>query len=758
MFLDDTACNLASLNLLTFRDEKTGQFQVESYEHAVRLWTVVLEVSVLMAQFPSKQIAERSYEFRTLGLGYANIGGLLMTSGIPYDSDAGRAIGGALTAIMTGISYATSAEMAEKLGPFPGYKKNREHMLRVMRNHRRAANGERTGYEKVATPPVPLDHASCPDQALIAHAKAAWDRALSLGEKHGYRNAQSTVIAPTGTIGLVMDCDTTGIEPDFALVKFKKLAGGGYFKIINRAVPEALRTLGYGEADIAEIEAYAVGHGTLAQAPAINHTTLKAKGFTDEAIAKVEKSLPTAFDIKFVFNKWTLGEDFCRDKLGISAEDLASPTFDLLAAMGFGKREIEAANVHVCGAMTVEGAPHLKAEHYAVFDCANPCGRTGKRYLSVESHIRMMAAAQPFISGAISKTINMPNDATVEDCKEAYLLSWKLALKANALYRDGSKLSQPLNAQLIADEDDEDDVVEAFLDRPAAARATGLAEKIVEKIVERVTVLRERERMPDRRKGYTQKAVVGGHKVYLRTGEYDDGRLGEIFIDMHKEGAALRSIINNFAIAVSLGLQYGVPLEEYVDAFTFTRFEPQGPVQGNDSIKYATSILDYVFRELAVSYLERFDLAHVDPSEAGGFDALGKGVEEGKPTPATNYVSKGLTRSRTDRLSVVRGTTASPGGNITALAAVGGARAEVAGTTALKAEPEAKLSPAEQLELRVDTQDVRAHAKAAASEKRAEARAKGYEGEACGECGNFTLVRNGTCMKCDTCGSTTGCS
>ncbi|HTM75446.1 MAG TPA: vitamin B12-dependent ribonucleotide reductase, partial [Pseudolabrys sp.] len=761
MFLDDTACNLASLNLLTFRDEKTGKFNVESYEHGVRLWTVVLEVSVMMAQFPSKQIAELSYEFRTLGLGYANIGGLLMTAGIPYDSDSGRAICGALSAIMTGVSYATSAEMAEKLGPFPGYKKNREHMLRVMRNHRRAAYGERTGYEKVATPPVPLDLAACPDQTLIAHAKAAWDRALALGEKHGYRNAQATVIAPTGTIGLVMDCDTTGIEPDFALVKFKKLAGGGYFKIINRAVPEALRTLGYSEADIAEIEAYAVGHGTLSQAPAINHTTLKAKGFTDEAIAKVEKALPTAFDIKFAFNKWTLGEDFCRDKLGIPAEDLASPAFDLLAALGFGKREIEAANIHVCGAMTVEGAPHLKAEHYPVFDCANPCGRTGKRYLSVESHIRMMAAAQPFISGAISKTINMPNEATVDDCKSAYLLSWKLALKANALYRDGSKLSQPLNAQLIADEEDDEDVIEAFLERPAAARATALAEKMVEKVVERIVVMRERERMPDRRKGYTQKAVVGGHKVYLRTGEYDDGRLGEIFIDMHKEGAALRSIINNFAIAVSLGLQYGVPLEEYVDAFTFTRFEPQGPVQGNDSIKYATSILDYVFRELAVSYLERFDLAHVDPSEAGGFDALGKGVEEGKPAPATNYVSKGLTRSRTDRLSVVRGV-ASPapaaGGNVTALAAVGGARAEVAGSTALKAEPEARLSPAEQLEQRLDTQDARAHAKAAASEKRAEARAKGYEGEACGECGNFTLVRNGTCMKCDTCGSTTGCS
>ncbi|MGC1094287.1 MAG: vitamin B12-dependent ribonucleotide reductase, partial [Pseudolabrys sp.] len=506
----------------------------------------------------------------------------------------------------------------------------------------------------------------------------------------------------------------------------------------------------------AEIEVYAVGHGSLGQAPGINHGTLKAKGFTPEAIEKVEKALPTAFDIKFAFNKWTLGEEFVAT-LGLAPEKLADPRFDLLSALGFTKREIEAANVHVCGAMTVEGAPHLKAEHYPVFDCANPCGRTGKRYLSVESHIRMMAAAQPFISGAISKTINMPNEATVEDCKEAYLLSWKLALKANALYRDGSKLSQPLNSQLIADEDDEEDAVEAFLERPAAARATALAEKMVEKVVERIVVMRERERMPDRRKGYTQKAVVGGHKVYLRTGEYDDGRLGEIFIDMHKEGAALRSIINNFAIAVSLGLQYGVPLEEYVDAFTFTRFEPQGPVQGNDSIKYATSILDYVFRELAVSYLERFDLAHVDPSEAGGFDALGKGVEEGKP--ATNYVSKGLTRSRTDRLSVVRGVTApAPSGNVTALASVGGARAEVAGTAALKVEPEAKLSPAEQLEQRIDPQDARAHAKAAASEKRAEARAKGYEGEACGECGNFTLVRNGTCMKCDTCGSTTGCS
>ncbi len=776
MFLDDTACNLASMNLLAFLAKDLGQgearlFDVEGYEHAVRLWTVVLEIAVLMAQFPSKQIALRSYEFRTLGLGYANVGGLLMSAGVPYDSDAGRQICGTLTAILTGISYATSAEMAKELGAFPGYKKNREPMLRVMRNHRRAAYGERTGYEQVATPPVPLDHKTCPQADLVEHAKRAWDRAVEQGTRFGFRNAQVSVVAPTGTIGLVMDCDTTGIEPDFALVKFKKLAGGGYFKIINRAVPEALRVLGYTPAEIAEIEAYAVGHGSLGQAPGINHATLKAKGFTDEAIATVEKALPTAFDIKFAFNKWTLGEQFLLNELGIEPAELANPKFDLLTAVGFTKREIDAANIHVCGAMTVEGAPHLKAEHYAVFDCANPCGRTGKRYLSVESHIRMLAAAQPFISGAISKTINMPNDATVEDCKQAYTLSWKLGLKANALYRDGSKLSQPLQSQLIEDADDEDDTIEVFLEKSPMARVSALAEKVVEKVVERIVVMRDRERMPDRRKGYTQKAVVGGHKVYLRTGEYDDGRLGEIFIDMHKEGAALRSFINNFAIAVSLGLQYGVPLEEYVDAFTFTRFEPSGPVQGNDSIKFATSILDYVFRELAVSYMERFDLAHVDPSEVG-FDALGKGVTEGKPSGATQYVSRGLTRSRTDKLVVMPGgsgtTSASPssGGSaaesgrggvtrVTALAA-SGPRAEAAGTAALKAEPEMKLSPTEQLEAQIPF--AKPDAKATAAARRAEAKAKGYAGEMCTECMNFTLVRNGTCLKCETCGSTTGCS
>jgi ribonucleoside-diphosphate reductase alpha chain len=771
MFLDDTACNLASANLITFYNTTTKLFDVDAYEHLCRLWTVVLEISVMMAQFPSKAIAELSYEFRTLGLGFANIGGLLMTMGLSYDSKEGRALCGALTAIMTGISYATSAEMAKELGPFPGYKKNASHMLRVIRNHRRAAHGESRGYEALAVSPVPLDYASVPQTEIIEHAKAAWDQALELGELHGYRNAQTTVVAPTGTIGLVMDCDTTGIEPDFALVKFKKLAGGGYWKIINRAVPEALRALGYRESDIAEIEAYAVGHGSLSNAPAINVSTLKAKGFTDEALKKVEAALPTAFDIKFAFNKWTFGEDFLRDTLKIAPEAIAAPNFDLLAAVGFSKREIEAANVHICGAMTVEGAPHLKAEHYSVFDCANPCGKIGKRYLSVESHIRMMAASQPFISGAISKTINMPNDATVEDCKSAYLLSWKLALKANALYRDGSKLSQPLNSQLISDDDEEEDAVEAFYDKPMAARTAQLSEKVVERLVERIIVMREREKMPDRRKGYTQKAVVGGHKVYLRTGEYDDGRIGEIFIDMHKEGAALRSFINNFAIAVSLGLQYGVPLEEYVDAFTFTRFEPNGPVQGNDSIKFATSILDYVFRELAVSYMGRFDLAHVDPSETN-FDAMGKGVEEGKAPeqPNNKYLSKGLTRSRTDNLVVMRSPEPQPEprgqgnvqGNVTSLSSHGPtARAAdaVEGSVALKQEAQHDLSPTEKLEaLQWSKAGAAAATAPSKAERRAEAKAKGYEGEMCGECGHFSLVRNGTCMKCDTCGSTTGCS
>ncbi|MDP4003647.1 vitamin B12-dependent ribonucleotide reductase [Methylobacterium sp. NEAU K] len=765
MFLDDTACNLASANLLTMYDRQSKRFDVEAFEHLNRLWTVVLEISVMMAQFPSKEIAELSYRYRTLGLGYANIGGLLMTMGLPYDSHEGRALAGALTAIMTGVAYATSAEMAKELGPFAAYDDNADAMLKVIRNHRRAAHGEAEGYEFLSIAPVPLDHANIPQADLGAHARAAWDRALELGEAHGYRNAQATVIAPTGTIGLVMDCDTTGIEPDFALVKFKKLAGGGYFKIINQAAPDALRALGYRESEIAEIEAYAVGHGSMGQAPAINPTTLRAKGFSDDKIAAVEKGLKSAFDIKFVFNRWTLGDDFLVQTLKVPAEKLSDPTFELLPFLGFTKRDIEAANTHICGAMTLEGAPGLKAEHYPVFDCANPCGRIGKRYLSVESHIRMMAAAQPFISGAISKTINMPNDATVEDCKAAYRLSWTLALKANALYRDGSKLSQPLNAALIADEEDEaEDALEAVLQAPAAARAAQVAEKIVERVIERVERIRSREKLPARRKGYTQKAVVGGHKVYLRTGEYDDGRLGEIFIDMHKEGATFRSLMNNFAIAISLGLQYGVPLEEYVEAFTFTRFEPAGFVQGNDAIKNATSLLDYVFRELAVSYLGRADLAHVSPAEIGG-TVIGGGeagdtTREGpKPAAASSVVSRGLLRGSADRLTLIQGGPAGVTVGVGAPSAgqttqAGGTIHAIRGAAALKAEP--RDERLDEVSFGFSPPDL-SRAESIAS-RRAEAKLKGYVGEACPECANFTMVRNGTCLKCDTCGSTTGCS
>ncbi len=752
MFLDDTACNLASLNLMQFQRED-GSFDVEKFEHACRLWTVVLEISVLMAQFPSKQIAELSYRYRTLGLGFANIGGLLMAAGLSYDSDEGRAICGAISAIMTGTAYATSAEMAKELGAFPGYRENSGDMLRVIRNHRRAAYAETAGYEALSTQPVPLDHGNCIDKRLVAAATRVWDRAIELGQQFGYRNAQATVIAPTGTIGLVMDCDTTGVEPDFALVKFKKLAGGGYFKIINRVVPAALRRLGYSDAETAEMEAYAVGHGSLRQSPGINHTTLKSKGFTDAMLETLEGTLATAFDIKFVFNRWSLGDAFLTDVLKVSSDQLEDPSLDLLSFMGFSKDEIDAANEHVCGAMTLEGAPHMRDEHLAVFDCANPCGRKGKRYLSVNSHIDMMAASQPFISGAISKTINMPNGATVEDCKEAYLRSWSKALKANALYRDGSKLSQPLNSQLLADDTEEDDADELFeqvvASQPTAARAAVTAERIVEKLIER-----SREKMPGRRKGYTQKAVVGGHKVYLTTGEYVDGRIGEIFIDMHKEGAAFRSLMNNFAIAISLGLQYGVPLEEYVDAFTFTRFEPAGLVQGNDTIKNATSVLDYIFRELAVSYLGRNDLAHVDPGETSS-TSMGLAQDQ-MPEMTPHVVSHGFTRGAL--VGRIGGSPSASGGQTAD--AVGAMQANVAAAFT-GAEPNARaageaatalMADAPMVEGNLALKPTPAHAQIA------EARIKGYEGGSCGECGNFTLVRNGTCLKCDTCGGTSGCS
>ena len=724
MFLDDTACNLASLNLMAFLGED-GSLDVEAFEHAVRLWTLTLEISVVMAQFPSASIAERSWQFRTLGLGYANLGALLMVLGIPYDSGRGRALAAAVSALLTGAAYASSAEIARQVGPFPGFGANREAMLRVIRNHRRAAHGARDGYESVATRPVPLDAEACGDAELAKAARRAWDRALAEGEAHGFRNAQVSCIAPTGTIGLVMDCDTTGIEPDFALVKYKTLAGGGYFKIINGSVPAALARLGYSEAEIERIVTYAVGSGALDDAPGVTPARLRALGFDAGALRRVTERLRGAFDIRFAVTVETLGEEFCRERLGVESARLSAPDLDLLAELGFTAREIEAANLHVCGAMTLEGAPDLRQEHLPVFDCANPCGRIGTRALAIESHIRMMAAAQPFISGAISKTINMPAASGIDDCREAYRLSWELGLKATALYRDGSKLSQPLASQWLvdADEDAEDAADALAARRPAAERTREFTERVVERIIQRPV---PRQRLPQRRTGYTQKASIGGHKVYLRSGEYPDGSLGEIFIDMHKEGAAFRSVMNNFAIAVSIGLQYGVPLEEYVEAFLFTRFEPAGPVLGNESIKNATSIMDYIFRELAISYLGRNDLAHVLPDSAP--------TDEGEDSAAApDAASAGYIRRRNHReLHVYEG------GSATRATLLGTAAAETV-TAAAVATGGAALGRAilDQGEM---------------------ARAKGYEGAACDECGNFTLVRNGTCLKCNTCGTTTGCS
>jgi ribonucleoside-diphosphate reductase alpha chain len=715
MFLDDTACNLASLNLAKFFNAE-GEFDLDSFRHAVRLWTVALEISVLMASFPSRAIAQKSYDYRTLGLGYANLGTILMKQSIPYDSPKATAICGAITAIMTGESYATSAEMAAEIGTFPGYNRNREAMLRVIRNHRRAAySAAHEEYEGLTIVPASIQPEHCPPAMLLA-ARRAWDRALELGTAYGFRNAQVTVIAPTGTIGLVMDCDTTGIEPDFALVKFKKLAGGGYFKIINQSLPPALQALGYTEAQIRDIVAYCAGHQTLIGAPFINHEVLRQKGFDDAALERLEGSLAQAFEIQFVFNKYTLGEEFCRQNLGISEAQLADPTFNMLKTLGFTQEDVAAANDYCCGTMTVEGAPHLKLEHLPIFDCANRCGRIGQRYIAVDAHIRMMAAAQPFISGAISKTINMPADATLEDVKAAYLFAWKSMVKAVALYRDGSKLSQPLNASSDSGKGAE-----------AAPSVATVAEKVAERVL--VRYLHKRRSLPARRGGYTQKAIIGGHKLYLRTGEYEDGTLGEIFLDMHKEGAAFRSLMNNFAIAISLGLQHGVPLEEFVEAFVFTRFEPNGPVKLNDRIKMATSIIDYIFRELAITYLERKDLSQVQEDDLR-MDSMKK--DEQDPECVEEEVDMTALKKAsilTEHLPVRRN--GMNGGN-------GQSRRAGNGSVAHK------------LELKRETLTV--------TSVRQEAKEKGYEGDPCQNCKQFTLVRNGTCLKCMSCGETSGCS
>ena len=757
MFLDDTACNLASVNLIKFRN-KDG-FQTDAFEHACRLWTITLEISVMMAQYPSEKIARNSYDYRTLGLGFANLGSLVMCSGFSYDSNEARAIAAGITSLMTGAAYRASAEIAGAINPFNRFKENRDAMLQVIRNHRIAAlsDQETEGFENLETPPPTFVAKDCPWKELSDRAQTVWNEAYELGVINGFRNAQVSVIAPTGTIGLVMDCDTTGIEPDFALVKFKKLAGGGQFKIINRSVPEALNALGYSKDEIEDITDYAVGRGTLEGAPGVDLHSLREEGFNDRHIKALEERLKTAFDLTFAFTPQALGEDFCKNVLGFEEDQLSLTGYAVLRDIGFADEEIHAANLFCCGAMTIEGAPHLAPEHLPIFDCATPCGRIGQRSLSVDAHLTMMAACQPFISGAISKTINMPNQSTVEECANAYMHAWRLGLKSIALYRDGSKLSQPLASTLFSSDDVEsdNDNLETAIEAPAAERSKIVAERIVERIIERTP---GRRRLPDRRKGYIQKAIVGGHKVYLHTGEFDDGEIGEVFIDMHKEGAAFRSLMNNFAIAVSLGLQYGVPLEEFVDAYVFTRFDPSGPVQGNDQIKHATSILDYIFRELAISYLGRSDLAHMDPQESA-VDAIGRGVSGEKvQEEATKLISKGFSRSTvTDNLVVLRG------GDFDRLRQVQDGDVQ----DVVESEPEEDISdapPPPEIEAQIAKLAEAVNQKAPRGSladpggAQRQAKIKGYEGDACPDCGQFTLVRNGACLRCDSCGASTGCS
>ncbi|TNJ38952.1 vitamin B12-dependent ribonucleotide reductase [Chlorobaculum thiosulfatiphilum] len=693
MFLDDTACNLASLNLAHFLDEETGKIKITELQHASSLWTVVLEISVLMAHFPSAEIARLSYEFRTLGLGFANMGRVLMVLGIPYDSPRGLAIAGGIAALMTGQAYVTSADLAKDHGAFARYRENSDDMLRVIRNHRRAAiNSSEDDYEGLVVKPRGIDSEYCPKELFEAAGKV-WDEALKKGKKHGFRNAQVSVIAPTGTIGLVMDCDTTGIEPEFAIVKFKKLAGGGYFKIVNQSVHKALGRLGYTDAQIEKIEKYCKGHGTLRGCPGINQQWLKSRGFTDEKIEAVEKQLESVFDIRFAFNKWIIGEEFCRS-LGFSDADLNDGGFDMLLALGATDADIEVANDYVCGTMMIEGAPHLKPEHLPVFDCASTCGRKGERYINHMAHVHMMSAVQPFISGAISKTVNMPATATTVEIGEVYKAAWQSMVKAITIYRDGSKLSQPLNISSIADLDE---VV--MLGTEEDLDETKGPKEVQERIVERVYHRSERRMLPKRRKGYIREAYVGGHKVFLRTGEYEDGSLGEVFIDMYKEGASFKGLLNCFAVLASKALQYGMPLEELVDSFTFTRFEPAGAVQGHNAIKNSTSILDYVFRSIGYDYLGRKDFVHV------------KAVDEVPEVPANGN------------------------GN-----------------------GHAAKSKASEPELAVHAAKPHHDEKSVLKSQAAQARVQGYTGEQCENCGSVRVKQNGTCKVCEDCGMTTGCS
>ncbi len=610
MFLNDTACNLSSINLVKFL-AADGSFDIDGYRKACRLLIVAQEVLVDLSSYPTDRIAKNSHDYRPLGLGYANLGTMLMLKGIPYDSDKGRSWAAALTAIMCGHAYSVSAEEAGVLGAFPGYAKNRDSMLRVIRKHRDAA------YQ--------INSALCGED-LAKAAKADWDLALALGEKHGYRNSQVTVLAPTGTIGLLMDCDTTGVEPDFSLVKFKKLAGGGYFKIVNQSVTLALKNLGYTTIEGAEILRYLLGSMNLDGTPHVNREVLRLKGFDDKDIAKLEKTLPGTFELSSAFTRFGMGEEVLK-RVGVTEEEFKAPTFNYLRHIGLSQAQINEANQAICGTMTVEGAPHIKDEHLAVFDCANKCGSIGKRFIAPMGHVRMMGSVQPFLSGAISKTVNLPNETTIEEIEKIYLDGWKMGLKAIALYRDGCKLSQPLSSKSDTKVEAKSEVktkkevnpkdVDAVLDAASAAAAATESAIIQASAAAsggaQLTFAPVRRKLPAKRRGFTQEAEVGGHKVYLRTGEYDDGTLGEVFIDMHKEGAAYRSMMNCFAISISLGLQYGVPLKEFVDKFTFTRFEPSGVVFGHPNVKMATSIVDYIFRVLGLEYLGRTDFVQVKP-------------------------------------------------------------------------------------------------------------------------------------------------
>jgi ribonucleoside-diphosphate reductase alpha chain len=603
-------------------------------------------------------------------------------------------------------------------------------MLRVMRNHRLAAY-DADEYENLEIKPIGIKAKYCPDYLLTAATKA-WDDAVQLGEKYGYRNAQTTVIAPTGTIGLVMDCDTTGVEPDFALVKFKKLSGGGYFKIINQSVPAALRNLKYSAKEIDAIVKYAVGAGTFAGAPHINHQSLSEKGFIAEEIKKLDAAVATAFEIGFVFNVYTLGEE-CLQRLGFSPEQYFNFEWSLLEALGFSEQEIENANDFICGTMTVEGAPFLKNEHLAVFDCANKCGKRGERYIHAHGHIRMMAAAQPFISGAISKTINLPNESTVEEIADAYMLSWQLGLKACALYRDGSKLSQPLsNKSDKKKKTEEPEAAAAAQEAPATeSNIVDLGKLTVQELLEEVqkrvqsspdtklkrqlATIVERRTLPAKRRGFTQKAKINGQALFLRTGEYADGTVGEIFIDMAKEGATMRSMLNCFAISISIGLQYGVPLEEFVEKFVFTRFEPAGMVE-HPNIKSSTSIVDFIFRALAYEYLGRNDLVHVlDKPEV-----MNTGNDDWDEIPTSLEYEKGA-----PALSDVR-VVATPSGNNN--------------KPANEQKPKTKVATSGSLDA------VNAAAKSMQS-----------DAPACNTCGHIT-IRSGTCYKCLNCGNSMGCS